>query len=160
SKLNADEIEAVLAHDLGHFKHRHILRRIVASFAISLVFLALLGWLAQRPWFYVGLGVEPNLLGSSSGLALLLFFLVMPVFTFLFTPVASWYSRRDEFQADAYAAQQTEPSRLVSALVKLYDDNAATLTPDPRHSAFYDSHPPAAIRIGRLASAQPSWNHT
>lgn len=154
SRLNADEIEAVLAHELGHFKHRHILRRIVVSFGISLGFLALLGWLAQRSWFYTSLGVEPNLLGPSHGLALILFFLVMPVFTFLFTPVASWYSRRDEFQADRYAAEQTPPERLVSALVKLYDDNAATLTPDPRHSAFYDSHPPAAERIDRL------WSYT
>ncbi len=150
SRLNADEIEAVLAHELGHFKHRHILRRIVLSFAMSLGFLALLGWLAQRSWFYTGLGVDPNLMGPSNGLALVLFFLVMPVFTFLFTPISSWYSRRDEFQADSFAASQTEASRLVSALVKLYDDNAATLTPDPTHSAFYDSHPPAAIRIGHL----------
>lgn len=154
SRLNADEIEAVLAHELGHFKHRHILRRIIVSFGISLAFLALLGWLAQRAWFYTSLGVEPNLLGSNHALALILFFLVMPVFTFLLTPLASWYSRRDEFQADRYAAQQTPPARLVSALVKLYDDNAATLTPDPRHSAFYDSHPPAAERIDRL------WSYT
>lgn len=154
SRLNADEIEAVLAHELGHFKHRHILRRIVVNFGISLAFLALLGWLSQRAWFYTSLGVEPNLIGPSNALALILFFLVMPVFTFLFTPLASWYSRRDEFQADRYAAQQTPPERLVSALVKLYDDNAATLTPDPRHSAFYDSHPPAAERIDRL------WSYT
>src|SRR5690606_28399692 len=126
SRLNADEIEAVLAHELGHFTHRHILRRIIMSFTLSLIFLALLGWLSQRAWFYTGLGVDPNLLGPSDGLALILFMLVMPVFTFLFTPIASWYSRRDEFQADAFAASQTDASRLVSALVKLYDDNAAT----------------------------------
>src|SRR5690606_29595218 len=155
SRLNADEIEAVLAHELGHFSHRHILRRIVLSFGLSLAFLALLGWLAQRPWFYTGLGVAPNLIGPSDGLALVLFMLVMPVFTFLFTPIASWYSRRDEFQADRFAADQTDSSKLVSALVKLYDDNAATLTPDPKHSAFYDSHPPAAVRIGRLTGSHP-----
>jgi len=155
SRLNADEIEAVLAHELGHFTHRHILRRIVMSFAISLAFLALLGWLSQRAWFYTSLGVEPNLMGASDALALILFMLVMPVFTFPFTPLASWYSRRDEFQADAFAASQTDASRLVSALVKLYDDNAATLTPDPTHSAFYDSHPPAAVRIGRLNWSLP-----
>lgn len=154
SRLNADEIEAVLAHELGHFKHRHIVRRIVLSFAVSLLFLALLGWLANQTWFYTGLGVQPNLLGPNDALALILFFLVMPVFTFLLTPLASWLSRRDEFQADRYAASQTDPARLVSALVKLYDDNAATLTPDPTHSAFYDSHPPAAIRIGRLTWSQ------
>lgn len=153
SRLNADEIEAVLAHELGHFKHRHILRRIALSFSTSLAFLALLGWLAQRTWFYAGLGVDPNLIGSSNGLALTLFFLVMPVFTFFFTPLASWYSRRDEFQADRYAARQTDADHLVSALVKLYDDNAATLTPDPTHSAFYDSHPPAAIRIAHLQAS-------
>lgn len=150
SKLNPDEIEAVLAHELGHFHHRHILRRIVLSFAVSFAFLALLGWLSGKTWFYTGLGVTPNLLLPNDALALILFFLVMPVFTFWFTPLASWYSRRDEFQADRYAADQTQASHLVSALVKLYDDNAATLTPDPTHSAFYDSHPPAAIRIGRL----------
>ncbi|MBU4612358.1 M48 family metallopeptidase [Achromobacter sp. GG226] len=152
SRLNGDEIEAVLAHELGHFKHKHIVRRIVVSFAVSLGFLALLGWLVQRPWFYTGLGVEPSLSGPNHAIALILFFLVMPVFTFLFTPFSSWFSRRDEFEADRFAASQTDPARLVSALVKLYDDNAATLTPDPRHSAFYDSHPPAAIRIGRLAA--------
>lgn len=150
SRLNADEIEAVLAHELGHFKHRHILRRIVMSLAASFVFLAVLGWLVNRSWFYTGLGVEPNLLGPNHGVALVLFFLVAPVFTFPLTPLASWLSRRDEFQADEFAAQQTDPAKLVSALVKLYDDNAATLTPDPAHSAFYDSHPPAAVRLGRL----------
>ncbi|GAA5236219.1 M48 family metallopeptidase [Verticiella sediminum] len=155
SRLNADEVEAVLAHELGHFKHRHILKRIVMNFAVSLGFLVLLGWLAQRPWFYTGLGVEPNLVGSNSALALILFMLTMPVFTFLLTPLTSWFSRRDEFEADRYAADQTDASRLVSALVKLYDDNAATLTPDPAHSAFYDSHPPAAVRIGRLTPSHP-----
>jgi len=153
AKLDGNEIEAVLAHELGHFHHRHILRRIVLSFVASFVFLALLGWLAGKTWFYTGLGVTPQLMQSNHALALVLFFLIMPVFTFFLTPLASWYSRRDEFQADRYAARQTGAAPLASALVKLYDDNAATLTPDPRHSAFYDSHPPAAARIGRLTGS-------
>ncbi|OZI61506.1 M48 family metallopeptidase [Bordetella genomosp. 11] len=153
ARLNGDEIEAVLAHELGHFARRHITRRIALSFALALGFFALLGWLARQPWFYEQLGVLPRLDGRNDAMALLLFFLVVPVFTFLFTPIASWYSRRDEFQADDYAARQSSADQLVSALVKLYDDNAATLTPDPVHSAFYDSHPPAAVRIRHLAAA-------
>ncbi len=150
SRLNADEIEAVLAHELGHFKRHHILKRIGLSLFMALVFFAALGWLAQQPWFYVDLGVLPQLGGRNDAMALILFFLVIPVFTFMFTPLASWYSRRDEFEADRYAAAQSSSGNLVSALVKLYDDNAATLTPDPVHSAFYDSHPPAAVRIRHL----------
>lgn len=153
ARLNGDEIEAVLAHELGHFARRHITRRIFVSFAVALGFFALLGWLARQPWFYEQLGVLPRLDGRNDAMALLLFFLVVPVFTFLFTPIASWYSRRDEFQADDYAAHQSSADQLVSALVKLYDDNAATLTPDPVHSAFYDSHPPAAVRIRHLGAA-------
>ncbi|OZI24983.1 peptidase M48 [Bordetella genomosp. 7] len=153
ARLNADEIEAVLAHELGHFAKRHIIKRIVFSFAAALLFFALLGWLSQQPWFYEGLGVLPRLDGRNDAMALLLFFLVTPVFTFMLTPVASWYSRRDEFEADRYAAAQSSAGKLVSALVKLYDDNAATLTPDPVHSAFYDSHPPAAVRIRHLMQA-------
>ncbi|GAB1578394.1 M48 family metallopeptidase [Bordetella petrii] len=153
ARLNADEIEAVLAHELGHFAKRHIIKRIVLSFGAALLFFAVLGWLARQPWFYEGLGVLPRLDGRNDAMALLLFFLAIPVFTFMFTPVASWYSRRDEFEADRYAATQSSPDRLVSALVKLYDDNAATLTPDPVHSAFYDSHPPAAVRIRHLTQA-------
>jgi STE24 endopeptidase len=153
ARLNGDEIEAVLAHELGHFARRHITKRIVVSFAVALLFFALLGWLARQPWFYEQLGVLPRLNGRNDAMALLLFFLVVPVFTFLFTPIASWYSRRDEFQADDYAARQSSADQLVSALVKLYDDNAATLTPDPVHSAFYDSHPPAAVRIRHLGAA-------
>jgi STE24 endopeptidase len=153
ARLNGDEIEAVLAHELGHFARRHITRRILVSFAVALGFFALLGWLAGQPWFYEQLGVLPRLDGRNDAMALLLFFLVVPVFTYLFTPIASWYSRRDEFQADDYAARQSSAEQLVSALVKLYDDNAATLTPDPVHSAFYDSHPPAAVRIRHLAAA-------
>ncbi|MCJ9711196.1 M48 family metalloprotease, partial [Bordetella hinzii] len=128
----------------------HILKRIGLSLFMALVFFAVLGWLAQQPWFYVGLGVLPQLGGRNDAMALILFFLVIPVFTFMFTPLASWYSRRDEFEADRYAAVQSSSGNLVSALVKLYDDNAATLTPDPVHSAFYDSHPPAAVRIRHL----------
>ena len=150
ARLNADEIEAVLAHELGHFAKRHIIKRIVMSFAAALLFFAVLGWLAQQPWFYEGLGILPRLDGRNDAMALLLFFLVIPVFTFMLTPIASWYSRRDEFEADRYAATQSSSEQLVSALVKLYDDNAATLTPDPVHSAFYDSHPPAAVRIRHL----------
>lgn len=150
SRLDVDEIEAVLAHELGHFHHKHIVRRMVVSFAAALVFFLALGWLSQQVWFYTGLGVIPQLGRPNDALALVLMFLAMPVFTFWITPLASWLSRRDEFQADRYAASQCPPEKLVSALVKLYDDNAATLTPDPVHSAFYDSHPPAVLRIQNL----------
>jgi STE24 endopeptidase len=153
SRLSPDEIEAVLAHELGHFTHRHILKRVLASFAISLAGLALLGWLSRQPWFYQGLGATPlpgDLLG---GYALLLFFLALPVFTFVLQPLGSWMSRRHEFEADAFAARQSSADNLGRALVKLYEDNASTLTPDPVHSAFYDSHPPASIRLARLAGA-------
>jgi STE24 endopeptidase len=150
SRLNVDEVEAVLAHELGHFKHKHVIKRMVVSFCLALVFFLLLGWLSQQVWFYTGLGVVPQLGRPNDALALILFFLAMPVFTFWATPLASWLSRRDEFEADRYAARQCSPDTLVSALVKLYDDNAATLTPDPVHSAFYDSHPPAVTRIQNL----------
>ena len=150
SRLNVDEVEAVLAHELGHFSHKHIIKRMAVSFAVALAFLLLLGWLSNQTWFYVGLGVLPQLGRPNDALALILLFLAVPVFTFWATPLASWLSRRDEFQADRYAARQCPPDRLVSALVKLYDDNAATLTPDPIHSAYYDSHPPAVIRIQKL----------
>ena len=150
SRLNEDEIEAVLAHELGHFAKRHIIKRVLISFAVAFVFFALLGWAAAQPAFYEGLGVTPILGQSQDAMALLLFFLVLPVCTFVFTPIGSWYSRQHEFEADNYAREQSRPEFLVSALVKLYDDNAATLTPDPMHSAFYDSHPPAAVRIRHL----------
>ena len=150
-RLQPSEIEAVLAHELGHFKLRHIAKRLVFSFVASLAFLALLGWLITQPWFYTGLGVTPSLTGSNHGVALVLFALVLPVFTFVFAPVASLLSRRHEFEADAFAARHASAGDLVNALVKLYQDNASTLTPDPLHSAFYDSHPPASIRIQRLA---------
>ncbi|WP_298015578.1 M48 family metallopeptidase [uncultured Castellaniella sp.] len=150
SRLNADEVEAVLAHELGHFAHHHILRRIVVSFVTAGIFLHLLAWLSTQLWFYTGLGIVPQLGRPNDGLALVLFMLTLPVFTFWATPLASLLSRRDEFQADRYAVRQCGPEPLSSALVKLYDDNAATLTPDPLHSAWYDSHPSAAVRIAHL----------
>lgn len=146
ARLSMSEIEAVLAHELGHFKHKHVVKRIVSTFAMSLGFLWLLAQLMQTNWFYQGLGVTtPN-----TALALLLFFMVLPVFSFLLSPIMSAYSRKHEFEADRYAAQQTSAQELVNALVKLYQDNAATLTPDPLYSQFYDSHPPAAVRIAHL----------
>jgi STE24 endopeptidase len=148
ARLAPAEVEAVLAHELGHFKLRHVWKRVAWLFLGSLAFLALLGWLIDRPWFYAGLGVESR----STAMALVLFFMVVPVFTFLLHPLGSLYSRKHEYEADAYAAQHAPPADLVRALVKLYQDNAATLTPDPVHSAFYDSHPPAALRIARLQS--------
>lgn len=152
SRLDGDEIEAVLAHELGHFRHRHILKRIVTTFALSLLLLGVLGWFATRAWFYTGLGVLPNLTFDNHALSLVLFFLTLPVFTFLLGPLSSLTSRKHEFEADAFAAGQTDARHLVSALVKLYKDNASTLTPDPVYSAFYYSHPPAAQRIDRLLS--------
>ncbi len=147
SRLEESEVEAVLAHELGHFKLNHVLRRMAWTFVVSLVFLALLGWVKDAAWFYNGLGVAYP---ASDAMALILFMLVVPVFTFLLNPLAARYSRKHEFEADAYAARYSSARELVSALVKLYKDNAATLTPDPVHSAFYDSHPPARIRIERL----------
>jgi STE24 endopeptidase len=153
SRLTTDEIIAVLAHELGHFKHHHVIKRMVMSFAGALFFFAILGWLAQQTWFYTDLGVMPRLGGRNDAMALILFFMVIPVFTFALTPLFSWLSRKDEFQADHFASTQSDAQQLVSALVKLVDDNASTLTPDPVHSAFYDSHPPAAIRIQQLLAA-------
>ncbi len=154
TRLAEGEVEAVLAHELGHFKRRHIWKRMGVTFALSLGFFALLGWLATQPWFYQGLGVSPSLIAANDALALVLFMLALPVFTFLFAPIGSWASRKHEFEADAFAAEQTDARDLVSALVKLYQDNAATLTPDPVYSAFYDSHPPAAVRVAHLAQAR------
>jgi STE24 endopeptidase len=146
SRLAPAEVEAVLAHELGHFKRHHVWKRVAWLFLASLGFLAALGYLIDQPWFYQGLGVDRQ----STALALVLFFMVVPVFTFLLAPIGSVYSRRHEYEADAYAARHASGEDLVRALVKLYQDNAATLTPDPVHSAFYDSHPPAALRIARL----------
>lgn len=146
ARLAPAEIEAVLAHEVGHFKRRHLGKRVALLFALSLALLWGLGQLASQAWFYEGLGVTT----PSTASALLLFVLVVPVFTFLLQPLAGLYSRRHEFEADAYAASHASAADLVKALVRLYQDNAATLTPDPLHSAFYDSHPPAALRIARL----------
>lgn len=150
ARLGPQEVEAVLAHELGHFKLKHVVKRIAVMFGLSLGFLALLGYLKNQVWFYTGLGVDPMVPGNNDAMALILFMLVLPVFTFVFAPVASLTSRKHEFEADAFAAQHTDAHDLVSALVKLYEDNASTLTPDPVHSAFYDSHPPASVRIQHL----------
>ncbi len=153
SRLAPNEIEAVLAHELGHFKLNHVIKRIGVMFAISLGLLALLGWLKGQTWFYTGLGVTPRMDASNDAMALILFMFALPVFTFLFSPLLSITSRKNEFEADAFAAKHSNSQDLVSALVKLYEDNASTLTPDPLHSAFYDSHPPASVRVQRLLGA-------
>ena len=145
-RLSPGEIDAVLAHELGHFKHRHVIKRIAFTFAVSLGFLWVLAQLLHAEWFYLGMGVTTQ----STAIALLLFFMALPVFTFLLHPLTSAYSRKHEFEADAYAAQQTDANELVNALVKLYQDNAKTLTPDPLYATFYESHPPAPIRIAHL----------
>lgn len=163
-QLQPAEVEAVLAHELGHFKHRHITKRMVLMFALSLAGFALLGWLSQQAWFYTGLGVLPStglLMGLPQGddnaVALLLFMLVLPVFTFFLSPLVAMGSRRDEFQADAYAMAQADGAALASALLKLYEDNASTLTPDPVFAKFYYSHPPALERLARMpAPATPA----
>jgi STE24 endopeptidase len=146
--LEAPEIEAVLAHELGHFKRKHVQKRIVTMMLASLIGLALLGWLSAQTWFYQGLGVQQ----PSNHLALLLFLMVAPIFTVFLQPLASWFSRRHEFEADDYAAQQASAADLVRALVKMYKENASTLTPDPLYSAFHDSHPPAPVRVAHLSS--------
>lgn len=153
SRLAPNEIEAVLAHELGHFKLNHVIKRIAVMFILSLAFLALLGYLKNQVWFYQGLGVEPMMAASNDAMALILFMFALPVFTFLFSPVLSISSRKNEFEADAFAAKHSNSQDLISALVKLYEDNASTLTPDPLHSAFYDSHPPASIRVEKLLTA-------
>jgi STE24 endopeptidase len=149
ARLSPAEIEAVLAHELGHFKRRHIAKRMVLTFALSLGFLALLGYLKTQPWFFAGLGVSPET-ANTDAMALLLFLLALPLFSFFLSPLMALSSRKHEYEADAFAAQVTNANDMVSALVKLYQDNAATLTPDPLHSAFFDSHPPASLRVGRL----------
>ncbi len=153
SRLQPSEIEAVLAHELGHFKLNHVIKRIALMFVLSLGFLALLGWLKNQVWFYTGLGVAPLMDGANDAMALILFMFALPVFTFLFSPLLSIMSRSNEFEADAFAAKHSNAQDLIAALVKLYEDNASTLTPDPLHSAFYDSHPPASVRVQKLLSA-------
>ena len=149
-RLSPEEIEAVLAHELGHFKRQHIRKRLIQSFALSFLVLALLGWISTKAWFYLSLGVMPDITGHNAGLALALFSLVMPVFGFFLTPINSMGSRKHEYEADSFAAEKSSAKDLISALVKLYQDNAATLTPDPLYSKFYDSHPPAPLRIAHL----------
>ncbi len=150
-QLNPDEIEAVLAHELGHFRLHHLRRRLITMVGGSFLMLALLGWLSAQPWFHAGLGMTPDL-ALRDAATLLGFLLAAPVFLSLLAPLASWLSRRDEFAADAFAARLTQPQALIDALLKLYRDNAATLTPDPLYSAVHDSHPPAPQRIGHLQS--------
>ena len=146
--LDDVEIEAVLAHELGHFKRKHVLKRLLSMAILSLAALALLGWLISQPWFYSGLGVQQ----ASNHMALLLFMVALPAFSFFVHPISSFFMRKHEFEADQYAAQQSSASHLIQALVKLYKENASTLTPDPLYSAFHDSHPPAPIRIAFLQS--------
>jgi STE24 endopeptidase len=148
ARLSPSEIEAVLAHELGHFKRKHIYKMMAGQFALTFLILAAMGWVIDKPWFYEGLGVP--VATPTVAVSFTLFFLVLSVFTFWLTPLMSLISRKHEFEADAYAAAQTAASDLITALVKLYRDNASTLTPDPVHSAVYDSHPPAAIRIAHL----------
>jgi STE24 endopeptidase len=150
SRLSPGEVEAVLAHELGHFKHKHVLKRMIGLFAMSLLAFALLGWLSQQAGFYMGLGVRPNLNAPNDALALLLFMMVIPLATFFIAPILSTFSRRDEFQADAYACAHAQGQDLAQALVKLYEDNASTLTPDPMYVRFYYSHPPASERLARV----------
>lgn len=152
--LNEDEVEAVLAHEVGHFKHKHIPKQLGMSAVIVLLALALLGVLAEQSWFYSGLGVET----PGTAVALLLFLLVSPVYFFFLAPIMSALSRKHEYEADAFAASSSDGRFLVDALVKLYRENASTLTPDPLYSAFHDSHPPAPLRIARLERASPSAN--
>lgn len=161
-QLSPGEVEAVLAHELGHFKHRHIVKRIVSLFALSLAGFALLGWLSTQFWFYTGLGVVPNLMlpglapaAPNDALALLLFLLAAPVFTVFISPLFAQISRRHEFEADAYAMAQASGSDLAAALLKLYEDNASTLTPDPVYVKFYYSHPPASERLARMPIPSP-----
>jgi STE24 endopeptidase len=152
-QLTPSEVDAVLAHELGHFKHKHIIKRIALMFAMSLAGFALLGWLSSQAWFYTGLGVRPNMAGANDALALLLFLLVVPLFSFFVSPIMAQFSRTHEFEADAYAIAQTDGQDLKSALLKLYQDNASTLTPDPVFVKFYYSHPPASERLGRMAAS-------
>ncbi len=153
SKLTPGEVEAVLAHELGHFKHKHVQKRMGSMFALSLAGFAMLGWLSAQPWFYAGLGVRPSLTAPNDALALLLFLLAIPVFAVFVSPLFAQLSRKHEFQADAYACQQSSGNDLACALLKLHEDNASTLTPDPLYVRFYYSHPPASERLAALARA-------
>jgi STE24 endopeptidase len=150
--LSPGEVDAVLAHELGHFKHKHIIKRIVSMFAMSLAGFALLGFLSQHAWFYLGLSVRPIPSGPNDALALLLFMMAVPVFTVFISPIFAQFSRKHEFEADAYAVAQTDGNDLKNALLKLYEDNASTLTPDPLFVKFYYSHPPASERLARMVA--------
>jgi STE24 endopeptidase len=150
SRLNGPEVEAVLAHELGHFKHKHVLKRMLSLFALSLLAFALLGWLSRQTGFYLAFSVQPNMAAPNDALALLLFMLVLPVFGFFFTPLSALISRKHEFQADAYACAQASGADLAAALLKLHEDNAGTLTPDPVYARFYYSHPPASERLAAI----------
>lgn len=152
AKLSHGEVEAVLAHELGHFKHKHVLKRMIVMFGLSLLAFALLGWLSRQFGFYMGLGVTPNLDAPNDALALLLFTLALPPFLFFISPVFSYFSRRDEYEADAYACRQSSGKDLSMALIKLYKDNSSTLTPDPMYVRFYYSHPPASERLAAMAA--------
>lgn len=152
AKLSPAEVEAVLAHELGHFKHRHVTKRIGGMLAFSFAAFALLGWLSQQTWFYTGLGVTPSLGAPNDALALLLFMLAGPAFAFFVTPLFAGLSRKHEFEADAYACAQTSPRDLGAALLKLYEDNASTLTPDALYVRFYYSHPPASERLAAMGA--------
>ena len=154
-RLSPGEVEAVLAHELGHFSHRHVQKRIAGIFAFSLLALALLGWLSAQDAFYLGLGVTPNAAAPNDALALLLFMLALPPFGFFVSPLMAHFSRRHEFEADAYACAQASGQDLANALLKLHEDNAATLTPDPLYVRFYYSHPPASERLAALARPKP-----
>lgn len=147
-QLSIQETEAVLAHELGHFKHGHIKKRMVIMFVTSLAGFALLGWLSDQLWFYQALGVPT----ASNHALLILFSLALPHFLFWLAPLSSWFSRKHEFEADSYAAGHADAGDLISSLVKMYEDNASTLTPDPLHSAWHDSHPPAPVRVAHLES--------
>ena len=151
-QLSPPEMEAVLAHELGHAKLNHIPKSMLRSFAISLLGMAALGWLSTQAWFYTGLGVQPHLTSSNNALALLLFMQVVPLVTFITTPLSAIKSRQHEFEADAFACAHASGQDLRQALLKLYQDNASTLTPDPLYVAFYHSHPPAAQRLARLTA--------
>lgn len=152
AKLSPAEVEAVLAHELGHFKHRHVAKRIAGMFALSLAGFALLGWLSQQAWFYAGLGVTPSMQAPNDALALLLFLLAGPAVSFFVTPLFAGLSRKHEYEADAYACAQTSARDLGAALLKLYEDNASTLTPDALYVRFYYSHPPASERLAAMGA--------
>jgi STE24 endopeptidase len=150
AKLSPAEVEAVLAHELGHFKLKHVTKRMVLGFILSLAGFALLGWLSKQSWFYMAFGVWPSMSAPNDALALLLFMLVVPVFGYFVAPLLAQLSRRHEFEADAYACAQASGSDLATALLKLHEDNASTLTPDPLYVRFYYSHPPAGERLAAL----------